>query len=626
MIEPLSPDEPASVGRFRILGVLGAGGMGRVLLGVGPDGRFVAVKQIHAHLVGDNEFRARFEREIRVSMRVSGAFTAALIDFELTGPTPWLASVFIPGVPLDRAIASFGPLPVPALRTLASGLASALHSIHGTGLIHRDLKPANVILAADGPRVIDFGIAYSAEAGGLRTETGAVVGSPAFMSPEQANGTAVTAASDIFSFGALLFMAATGASPFAASSAPYTLFNVVHTEPAIDRVPPELRGLIGACLAKDPRLRPSPTQVLDHLGVLPVQASPWPAAIGAEIGTRTAQLTAFTADPSTTQIISPVRPAPEPAPPRRTSNRIRWAAAATAVVAAAAVAVVLTRGDAAPTTDPDIAPVAFPTLAQARGTDTCAWLRAALGDQLPAELADAGPKATAAWNWQPTSTWGCDGDADTGSLTVEIGTRMDGFTPTGTRVAGHPLLRRGTGCAVGLDSGDQTNRWGVTVDASTPRACALSEYTLGRLAAAFGTLPRDPDEGRSLAALEPCALVGEPDSGVLPAPGAAHPVGAHGCEWKGTGQLRITLSQPRQRDLGFTAKPVDLGDGITAWTPSGVGNSLNECTRLYRHRPVGDTFVELVSVELSDPSRRPEQLCPAAESVVRTIVGRLPAR
>ncbi|MGW5308333.1 serine/threonine-protein kinase [Nocardia thailandica] len=297
MIEPLSAHEPKSLGRYRLLGVLGAGGMGRVLLATGPDGRFVAIKQIHATLVDDPEFRARFEREIRVSMRVSGAFTAAVIDYEVSGPAPWLASVFIPGVPLDQAVQPHGPLPALALRTLAAGLAAALHSIHGTGLVHRDLKPANVILAADGPRVIDFGIAQPDEPQGAVTQTGALIGSPAYMSPEQATAQQLTPASDIFAFGSLLYMAAVGQSPFAAATAPATLFNIVHREPDYDRVPAEVRELVAGCLRKEPSARPTPAQILDHLGVQPVRARPWPGPVHERIADQSRYLSLLASDP-----------------------------------------------------------------------------------------------------------------------------------------------------------------------------------------------------------------------------------------------------------------------------------------------------------------------------------------
>ncbi len=172
MVMQLQPGDPARIGRYRLLGQLGAGGMGRVLRGVGPDGRLVAVKQVHAHLVTESDFLPRFRREVRVSARVSGAFAAAVVDFDVESEEPWLASVFVPGVPLDKAVEQFGPLSTDQVRTLALGLASALHAIHEVGLIHRDLKPANVILAEDGPRVIDFGIARAVEGRSELTHTG----------------------------------------------------------------------------------------------------------------------------------------------------------------------------------------------------------------------------------------------------------------------------------------------------------------------------------------------------------------------------------------------------------------------------------------------------------------------
>ncbi|MGW4246249.1 serine/threonine-protein kinase, partial [Nocardia sp. NPDC004722] len=230
MTQPLGPDDPVRIGGYRTLARLGAGGMGRVLLGAGPDGRLVAIKQIHAHLLDGHEYRARFRQEITASTRVSGAFTAPVIDFDVDTEQPWLASAFVVGVPLDRVIAEQGALPVPAIRALAVGLAVALHDIHAAGLVHRDLKPANVILAHDGPRVIDFGIAKLSEATGL-TETGAALGSPAYMSPEQALSQPLTPASDIFALGSLLVTVVTGSSPFVAASMAYTLFNIAHSEP-----------------------------------------------------------------------------------------------------------------------------------------------------------------------------------------------------------------------------------------------------------------------------------------------------------------------------------------------------------------------------------------------------------
>ncbi|MET8873434.1 serine/threonine-protein kinase [Nocardia sp. NPDC004604] len=263
MVTQLQPGDPARIGRYLLLGQLGAGGMGRVLLGVGPDGRLVAIKQVHAHLITEEDFLPRFRREVQTSARVSGAFTAAVIDFDIESETPWLASIFVPGVPLDKAVQDHGPLPSAQVRTLAVGLASALRAIHGVGLIHRDLKPANVILAEDGPRVIDFGIARAVEGRSELTHTGSIIGSPAFMSPEQAQSEALTPASDIFSLGAVLAMTAGGKSPFAGSSLPHTLYNIVHTQPDLSGLPPEVRHLVEPCLRKDPKTRPTPAEILD---------------------------------------------------------------------------------------------------------------------------------------------------------------------------------------------------------------------------------------------------------------------------------------------------------------------------------------------------------------------------
>jgi serine/threonine protein kinase len=268
-MKPLNPDEPRQVGRYRLVAALGEGGMGRVLLGVSPDGRLVAVKQVHPGFAHDDGFRSRFRREVQISRMVSGAYTAAVMDADPDAPTPWLASVFVAGPSLKEAVEAAGPLPPAAVRVLAVGLASALTDIHRAGLIHRDLKPSNVLLTDDGARVIDFGIARAAEGDSELTHTGSIIGSPGFMSPEQADGRPLTPASDVFSLGGLLAMAATGRAPFGGGSTPQVLYNVVHSRPDLGSLPPELRRLIEPCLAKDPAQRPTPAQILDFLG--PVQ-------------------------------------------------------------------------------------------------------------------------------------------------------------------------------------------------------------------------------------------------------------------------------------------------------------------------------------------------------------------
>ncbi|MFF7988819.1 protein kinase [Kitasatospora xanthocidica] len=271
--------DPAEVGPYRILAELGRGGMGRVLLGAAPDGRLVAVKQVHERFAADDGFRARFRREAGASRRVSGAYTAAVLDADVDAPTPWLASVFVVGPSLGAAVETAGPLPEDAVHRLAVGLATALVEIHRAGLIHRDLKPENVLLAEDGVRVIDFGIARAAEEDAELTHTGGVIGSPAYMSPEQAEGRALTPAADVFSLGSVLALALTGRSPFAGASTLQTLYNVVHTEPDLAAVPAVTRPLLAACLAKDPAARPTPARLLDLLGPVAPAARQWPAAV-----------------------------------------------------------------------------------------------------------------------------------------------------------------------------------------------------------------------------------------------------------------------------------------------------------------------------------------------------------
>ncbi|MFJ3721527.1 serine/threonine-protein kinase [Streptomyces sp. NPDC090045] len=268
------------VGPFRVIAVLGQGGMGRVVLGVGPDGRYVAVKQVHAELLAeDEEFRARFRREVDASRRVAGGYTAAVIDADPDAETPWLASQFVPGPSLSQAVDATGPLPEQAARRLAAGLAQALADVHRAGLIHRDLKPSNVLLAEDGVRVIDFGIVRAVGDQTRITHSGSLIGSPAYMSPEQALGQELTPATDVFSLGATLVMACTGKPPFAGSSVPRILHEVVHSEPDLSEVPPRLREVIAWCLAKDPADRPTLRELLSRVGGLTPSARPWPEAV-----------------------------------------------------------------------------------------------------------------------------------------------------------------------------------------------------------------------------------------------------------------------------------------------------------------------------------------------------------
>jgi eukaryotic-like serine/threonine-protein kinase len=266
-VKPLQPGDPQRVGRYQLLGRLGAGGMGQVFLGQSPGGRLVAVKLIRAELAADREFRARFAREVAAARHVSGMFTAAVVDADPDAPQPWLVTAYVPGPSLAEAVDGQGPLPLTSVLTLAAGLAEGLGAIHAEGMVHRDLKPSNVLLASDGPRIIDFGISRAVDATAL-TRADFVVGSPGFMSPEQALGRDVGPPSDIFSLGAVLAFAAAGVGPFGGGTATAMLYRVVHDRPAIGKLPGRIRPLVDRCLAKDPRSRPTTEQLLAELATV----------------------------------------------------------------------------------------------------------------------------------------------------------------------------------------------------------------------------------------------------------------------------------------------------------------------------------------------------------------------
>ncbi|GLY67279.1 WD40 repeat domain-containing serine/threonine protein kinase [Amycolatopsis taiwanensis] len=280
-MKPLATPSPREVGQYRVIAELGRGGMGQVLLGSGPDGRLVALKLVHAQFAADDGFRARFRREVDASRAVSGAYTAAVVDADPDAPTPWLASVFVPGPSLHEVIQTTGALPEQSVLRLAAGLATALIQIHRADLVHRDLKPSNVLLTDDGPRVIDFGIVRAVRGNGAGdlTRTGWLIGSPAFMSPEQANGEPVTPASDVFSLGSVIVAAAVGNSPFNDTATLRTLNNVVQADPDLSGLPTTIRDVVAPCLAKDPTQRPAPAELLDSIGLIAPSARPWPTAV-----------------------------------------------------------------------------------------------------------------------------------------------------------------------------------------------------------------------------------------------------------------------------------------------------------------------------------------------------------
>ncbi|MGW0854428.1 serine/threonine-protein kinase [Streptomyces sp. NPDC002690] len=286
-MQPLEAGEPRTIGAYRLLGRLGAGGMGRVYLGRSAGGRTVAVKVVHPHFALDEQFRARFRREVDSARRVGARWTAPVLDADPDAPVPWVATGYVAGPSLAQAVTRHGALPERAVRTLGGGLAEALGAVHEQGIIHRDVKPSNVLLSLDGPRLIDFGIARAIGATVSLTSTGVSVGSPGYMAPEQIRGADISGAADVFSLGAVLAYAATGSAPFPGDSSAVLLYKVVHEEPELGDLRGGMRDLIAACLAKDPAARPSPPDIAGALapggaGVL-VSAGWLPAALVHEV-------------------------------------------------------------------------------------------------------------------------------------------------------------------------------------------------------------------------------------------------------------------------------------------------------------------------------------------------------
>ncbi|WP_371479576.1 protein kinase [Kitasatospora sp. NBC_00315] len=322
VFQPLLPEDPREVGGYRLFARLGAGGMGRVYLSYTPGGRPVALKVVRPEFAEDFEFRRRFAQEVTNAQRIHGLYTAQVIDSGLDADAPWLVTAYVPGPSLQQVIREHGALPVRTVLLLMGGIAEALQAIHSVEVVHRDLKPANVLIAGDGPRVIDFGIARAADATAL-TGTGFRIGSPAFMAPEQAQGRAVTPATDVFALGALAAYVAGGTPPFGEGPETAVLYRVVHEPPVLDGVPADLRQLLLRCLAKSPEDRPRPAEIIeiarDHpaVGGQLRFADDWlPQQINTEI-TRRADLpkTPPTPLPVAAQTPAPPTAAPAVAPP-----------------------------------------------------------------------------------------------------------------------------------------------------------------------------------------------------------------------------------------------------------------------------------------------------------------------
>ncbi|MFF2552629.1 serine/threonine-protein kinase [Nocardia sp. NPDC058058] len=623
-VQPLTPDEPRTIGRYRVLGVLGSGGMGRVLLGAGPDGRLLAIKQVHAHLLNQRGYRARFQREVSAGTRVSGAFTAPVVDFDVDGETPWLASVFVIGVPLNRAIEQYGPLPVPAVRALAAGLAVALADIHRAGLVHRDLKPANVLLTADGPRVIDFGIAYMTENPGGLTETGSTLGSPAFMSPEQTLGEPVTAASDMFSLGSVLATAASGNNPFQAASLAYTLFQIAHGAADLDAVPAELRSLIEPCLDKDPNHRPTPAQLLAWLGRQPEGPAPWPDTIRDAIERQEREFAGIASDPNATLVASRTSRSAGRSRAGGASGyrrKVTWLGVAALLAVVALVAGVLTWKHSQ--SSAQARPGADTTLSTLRAADVCAWVRQALSGSVPAGSGwDTDPGN---WTMGSTYIWGCNARSGAQRMTVQAGEttapirdivgKVDGFTLLGTEGSGN------VGCDRAVDLAEDQQIWGITVNLANAPNCDFATHLIERLLATRATAPERSDTA-SLAGVDVCGVIPRTalDTAIGPLSQTPPVATAHSCHWEGSATLEVSMRAVDMASMRLDAG-VELANGKTAFPQ--MSSLTSTCEFVYSHRTVAD-LQEIVDVRIDGAKGGREQYCDTVKSILNALIGQLP--
>ncbi|GAA2827767.1 serine/threonine-protein kinase [Kitasatospora paracochleata] len=342
-MEPLERGDPQRIGPYELLKRLGRGGMGRVYLGRSPGGRLVAVKVVNPELAHDPDFRRRFAHEVAAARKVGGFYTAQVVDADPQADPPWSVSAYIPGPTLLQAVRRLGPLPHTALRVLGSGLAEGLSAIHAAGLVHRDLKPGNVIVADDGPRVIDFGIAGALD---VAQHTTALIGSPGYMSPEHARGETTGPASDVFALACVLIFAATGRHPYGEGRPDVILYRTIHGEPRLDDVPADLVPFLTRCLSPEPDRRPEVAEVVRALATSADDTQWLPAGVNALISEHR-HATLILPDPTGTppQDASPSRPR---STPRR--RRLLAGVIALAVVAAGTVVTAMALNPPAPAT------------------------------------------------------------------------------------------------------------------------------------------------------------------------------------------------------------------------------------------------------------------------------------
>ncbi|MFB8002175.1 protein kinase [Nocardia sp. NPDC056000] len=622
----LGSQDPRQLGRNRMVAVIGQGGMGRVLLGESPTGRLLAVKQIHRHLASDPEFHIRFQREVEASRSVTGAYTAAVVDYDADSESPWLATEYIPGPSLNAVIEETGPLSLGGLRLLAAGLASALIEIHRAGLIHRDLKPGNVLLAPEGPRVIDFGIARAVVSDGQLTLTGSVIGSPAFMPPEQAQGHQLTPAADVFSVGAILAFAASGQSPFAGTSTPQVLYSVMNSAPETDRVPEPLRDIVVRCLAKDPKLRPTPEQLLDAAGR--IEPDPvWPGAVRDVIADHRADSGWWVA---TTAKHAKYEAQLDELRTRRKRRIQTLTAAAAALLLLIGIGMTAREwaeqpGHAAPATDLTVSL----TGDQWRLLDLCTLLDRSVGGQFGLRSGDMSSTTSG-----ECSVGYADAAGAKRSFKLAIGSTVsvfsDMFIPSGS-VAGwmpmYGLFKENDLCARRVFT--QTHpvvAIEVTASFRGGDGCKSAEQIMLALVNRLAVNPPQlPLPTNSIRRLDPCAMLSQQLVKAVVGDSRESTGFPYGCQLESDdAYLSVDFSErgrPDKASLSGTQGPSIRVDGVTAFIEDNDA-TYHTCTLTYMVRPTRDDLAEIVSIRSEVHGQAGS--CDRAARVLSAVLPQLP--
>ncbi|MFF2086456.1 protein kinase [Nocardia sp. NPDC058176] len=638
-IHPLGPDEPGTIGRYRVLGTLDPAPGFRAVLAAGPDDSLVVVRQAEPELLGEPEFRVRLRHSAVAGMRVAGAGNTTVLDVDADADRPWLAAAFVPGVRLDSAVAEHGPLPTPAVRALAAALATALRTVHEAGLVHQRLRADTVLLAREGGRLGEIGMTPAAAPG--TTGTATTVGTPDFLSPEQTLGHALTPASDVFSFGSVLAFAAGGVAPFAAPSVPYAMYNIAQRAPDLSRVPAELRELIAPCLHKDPAARPTPAQILDYLGNPAPTPPPWPAPILDDIDRQQAEVSALLAalappaaptsrlmEQWSTRLAALGPAALEIGRRAVRSGQRRWQSATSGArigfAAGLAVLLLVVGGVTAfalrPAEEP--APVTALTLAQLRQIDACAWLTTAVGDSVPVAPT---PLPAQAWRIEPTETWGCAAFANRYAILLSLGSVSTKLTPHEVIVDGVPVIYgHEVGCTRAIAGADDKREAGIEIMLLPPsdvQGCDGIDHVAANIARTLTTAPTAEDRQTRLALLDPCELldrdvVTEKIGVLAPEPTIA---AAHTCQWDARVELGLRLVRVSQL-TGPDAESTEV-DGISMYPDRSLSRST--CTRAYL---VPDFDRETVEVEVRGMDGGRDEYCALAATFLRQAIDNLPAR